>query len=136
MDEIEKIETLLDSHPEDQGLRLMLAELLAERGDDRAIGVRWMVHQGKFPARDSVFTAGVETWDWWSMLPGWNGGIGDSNDRTDRLDPALMRALDQHHRKSNWSNDCCYCEYRSRSEAEYALCRALNSVEKARRSRK
>src|SRR5205085_1180842 len=108
-------------------------EWLAERGDGQAEGLRWMVAHDKNPVHDTLFSTGPSTWDWWSMLPGWNGGFGDKNDRSDRLEPALMQALDEYHRKSNWSGECAYCEYLTRSDAEAALCRVLAAKDEAPR---
>ena len=61
---------VLDDSPDDQAARWLLAEWLAERGDDRAEGLRWMVAHGKYPALDTLISPASQTWDWWSMLPG------------------------------------------------------------------
>lgn len=118
----------LDDQPSDEAARWLLGEWLSDRGDRRGKCYRWMVEHGKFTTLETLFSTGSNTWDWWSMLPGWNGGAGDINDRHDRLPMELMNALDKFCRKSNWSNDCAYCEYHTRREAEEALCRALHDT--------
>lgn len=116
----------LDAHPDDQAARLLLAEWLGERGDGKANATLWMVRADKFAAAHDGFPGLTPTWDWWSMLPGYHGGIEAHNDRPDRIDPALMRLLRRYRRKSDWSGDCAYCEYLSRREAEDALADALD----------
>jgi uncharacterized protein (TIGR02996 family) len=125
MSEEQYFHKMLNDDPADEAARLLLAEWLAERGDERAAAYRWMVLAAKHPVHDMMYATGPHTWDWWSMLTGWNSGDGDTNDRHDRLDPYLLRALDQFHRKSNWKGDCAYCEFMTRREAEEALVRAL-----------
>jgi uncharacterized protein (TIGR02996 family) len=118
-------ESALDDHPDDHGARLLFAEWLAECGDARAEAYFWMVVSAKRPAVDVVLAYGRNSWDWWSMVDGWKGESGGDNSLPDRVEPAVMLALDNFTHKSDWSNGCAYCEYRSRSEAEEALCRAL-----------
>lgn len=119
---------VLDEQPADEAARFLLAQWLSARGDPRGECFHWMVEHVKYTTLESLFSTGSTTWDWWSMLPGWNGGAGDINDRRDRLPMALMNALEKFCRKSNWSNDCAYCEYHTRREAEEALCRALRDT--------
>jgi uncharacterized protein (TIGR02996 family) len=119
---------MLDDHPADHAARLLLSEWLGERGDERAEAYRWMALQGKYPTQDFMLASGPHTWDWWSMLPGWNGGLGDTNDRHDRVGPKLLRALEGYYRKSNWSGECAYCEFITRHGAEEAMCRAVATV--------
>jgi uncharacterized protein (TIGR02996 family) len=117
--------SLLDQHPDDQGARLLFAECLAECGDSRAGAYRWMAIRAKRPARDIVNGYHKNTWDWWSMIDGWKGESGNDNSFPDRVEPAIMQALAEYSCKSDWSDGCAYCEYRTRAEAEDALCRAL-----------
>jgi hypothetical protein len=125
VDDEDLFHATLDSDSRDQGARLLLAEWLAERGDPRADGYRWMVLAGKYPTQDFLITLRPRTWDWWSMRPGWNGGEGDTNNKHDRVEPPLFDALTGCLRKSRWSKNGAYCEYASRRSAEEALCRAL-----------
>lgn len=117
----------LDAKPDDPAARLLLAEWHADRGDPRAIGYRWMAERGKFPEHDEHYSDRDYggTWDWWSMLAGWSGSGGDMNLEHDRVPQPVMDSLDGYHHKSDWSSDCAYCEYRSRTEADDALARAL-----------
>lgn len=50
----------LDVDPSDSALRLLLAEWLVARGDDLAVGYRWLAEHGKHPYRAHT------TWDWWN----------------------------------------------------------------------
>jgi uncharacterized protein (TIGR02996 family) len=49
----------LDREPKDAVLRLLFAEWLAERGDERSTGYRWLAAHHKHP----YFSAGH--WEWW-----------------------------------------------------------------------
>lgn len=115
----------LDADPADQATRRQFAEWLIERGDERGEGYRWMVWHGKWAGPDMTRSIRGQSWDWWSMLPGWNHGKVDNNERPDRLDPQLFDALDQFAYKSNWADNGAYCEFHSREAAEEALVRAL-----------
>lgn len=115
----------LDNQPADEAARWLMAEWLSDRGDRRADCFRWMVEHGKYSIRDMVRATVSNTWDWWSMFPGWQEQPGDNNQEHDRLPPELMKALAHFCHKTNWSKDCAFCEYHTRDAAEEALCQAL-----------
>ena len=116
----------LNDQSADQAARLLLAEWLAERGDPAALAYHWMVRGDKFTTPREGYLIGSTTWDWWSMLPGYHGAIGDHNNRPDRINPSLMQLLEQCAKKSDWSGHCAYCEFFTRREAEDALADALS----------
>jgi hypothetical protein len=117
----------LDANPGDSALRRLFAEWLAGRGDWRASGYLWMARRHKAPSQDLTPRLTAQTWEWWSMLPGWEGQTGDVNTRPDRLPTKLLRALDGYAYKSGWTNRCAYCQFYTRIEAEESLCRAVTS---------
>jgi len=118
----------LDASPNDSGLRLLFAHWLEQRGDWRAAGYFWMAVYHKAPALDLTRRVEEATWDWWSMLTGWQGHGGDVNNRPDRIPPEIMEGLDGYKKKSHWS-DSAYCEFYTRRLAEESLCRVVNRVQ-------
>ena len=115
----------LDAWPADEAARWLLADWLGDRGDPRGGCYSWMVEHAKYTTVETRFAAGSTTWEWWSMLPGWQRNDSESNNGHDRLPRELMEALRQFSRKSNWSDKCAFCEYFTRRDAEESLCRAL-----------
>lgn len=96
----------LDAAPGDVAARLLFGEWLADRGDWRSPGYRWMGEQAKWPdppgsLHDIVWTE----WHWWS----WAYPESKHAELTGGL-PALMQ--------SHWA-------YASRRDAEEALCQAI-----------
>src|SRR5262249_54510434 len=65
-DDLNRIESHLDEHPEDAASRLVLADLLEERGREHAAQLqRWLAQHGRWP--DSDLALFHETgWHWWS----------------------------------------------------------------------
>lgn len=55
----------IEANPDDPLPKLLFADHLDEHSDPRATGLRWVVDQGKKPARDTQHG----TWDWWSRPP-------------------------------------------------------------------
>ena len=55
----------IEAAPDDPLPKLLFADFLGEHGDARAAGLRWLVDQGKRPARDTQYGS----WDWWSRPP-------------------------------------------------------------------
>jgi uncharacterized protein (TIGR02996 family) len=58
--------TAINVAPDDDLPKLLFADWLADRDDQRAACLRWMVAEHKRPAFDSIDT---KTWDWWSRTP-------------------------------------------------------------------
>jgi hypothetical protein len=56
----EEINRMLDLNAADSGARLLWAEWLEERGDERGVGYRWLAETDKHPY------LAHSTWDWWS----------------------------------------------------------------------
>jgi|SRR5947209_10056835 len=52
--------------PDDDLPKLVFADWLADRGDERSACLRWLVDEHKRPAFDRIDT---KTWDWWSRMP-------------------------------------------------------------------
>jgi len=97
----------LDMSPDDSGARLLFAEWLADGGDERSAGYRFMAEQVKRPF------ASMSTWEWWQDVP--------TNPPEIRLAEDLWQALPVapavgYPRCKEWA---------SRSEAEEALCQLL-----------
>lgn len=118
---------LLDEAPSDSAARWLFAEWLAERGDWRAAGYRWMAREGKYPQRTP--SGGDITWDWWSATPSGDAGRRDPSHDHEHLTPALFELLEGYSYHSDWSNQVAYREYYTREDAEEALCRALYALQ-------
>ncbi len=106
MDE-DYFQAALDARIDDDSARLLFSEWLAECGDPRADGYRWMAVNEKHPHGSNF------TWDWWNA---------DShNDDSIRLPNALWQLLLP---PPNEAYVRCK-EFATRRDAENELCRAL-----------
>lgn len=61
----ERLERALDREPGNQELRLLLADLREEAGEDTR-AARWRAARGKWPYRAQWLTAAPEEWSWWA----------------------------------------------------------------------
>ena len=90
------------------GMRLVYADWLEERGDAHAAAQRWLVHRQKFPRYSG------KSWDWWRY-----------GDRPDCLAEDLPATIwDRLPGKPSDANRHCK-EYPTRRSAERALYKAL-----------
>jgi hypothetical protein len=97
----------LDADPNNQSMRWLFAQWLAEHGDWRAAGYFFMVEQHKIPYKS------YDTWEWWQNE--------SMNPDTIRLDDELWLALPV---KPPTSYPRCK-EWPTRRDAEEALCQLL-----------
>lgn len=96
----------LDASPNDLAARLLLAEWLEARGDWRADGYAWMARHCKRPLLHPML------WKWWTI-----GMYGTPS----AIDDAFEQILDGFAEKGESRS----VHYRTRNEAEEAVCRAL-----------
>lgn len=109
MSDEEFFQTALDSDEEDHPARLLFADWLADRGDTRSAGPRWLVERRVVPQD----YRGSRTWDW--------------NDDAvfDRMTGALPHALFSALEGGHLAMSEHYREYPTRRDAESALYDAL-----------
>ena len=97
---------------DDAAARLLFADWLADRGDDRASGYRFMAERAKHPYR------GHNTFEWWTMA--------SANSDAIKLSDELWQALPV--TPANGYPDCK--EFRTRRRAEEALCALVTPARK------
>jgi hypothetical protein len=113
-DDASFFESSLQNSIGDAAARLLFGEWLEERGDWRAEGYQWMAQRNKEPSQQS------QTCDWWHENA-------TSNRREIVLPDFVWTALDA---PVTHNHENCK-EFASRSAAEEALCRALQSLRPA-----
>lgn len=104
----------LDAEPNNAGLRLVFADWLEDRGDDRALGYRWMGENGKtaFDWSTSTQSNGERTFDWYFA----DGQAQWTVPMYCRI-PASFRPW--------FPPGLDFPSYRTRRDAEEAVCRAV-----------
>jgi uncharacterized protein (TIGR02996 family) len=100
----------LAAAPGDAAARLLLAEWLAERGDERSEGYRWMARHHKYP----LFLGGRRMWAWTDAF--------QHGAEHNHLPAALFDALPQ-------PIDSIWKSYRKQHEAEEDLARQIDAIE-------
>lgn len=109
----ERMQRLLDDHPEDAPTRLILADLLEERGDtDAARCQRWLGREGKWPD-SNLKPLGLKGWHWWSKV---------HDPQQTRVHAELPVKVQTFMPQGEWI-------YPTRREAEEVLARALAAME-------
>jgi uncharacterized protein (TIGR02996 family) len=104
----------LDEFPADSGARLLFAEWLAERGDERAPGARWLAQESAQPQD----YRGSRTWDWNDEL------------HFSELVGAIPHEMFESLKGGRLSLSSGYREYSDRRSAEEAFCQIFEPIEK------
>ena len=99
-------QSALDTEPSDSAARRLLAEWLRERGDWRAAGYGWLARHHKRPLFNQMM------WRWWTI-----GMAGTPSAILPELETGMDQFADQETSRT--------FSYRTRPEAELAVCRAL-----------
>jgi hypothetical protein len=124
--DIEAMERVLDSEPGNWEQRLVLADAYEEAGDEAmAFAQRWMAAKRRKPFKGaSLFgeVMGEATWEWWSK-PGM-----EAVKESTIWEPVIYQRLTQYKFKAG--NDQ-YREWKTRSDAEKALAKALKECREA-----
>ena len=122
MTDEDAFETALDANPEDWALRLVYADWLQERDDDRAAGMRWMGGNEKRPYdwNTNRVIRYFNSFDWKneSTIIGW------AVPSHCMISPELFARLVPQNLSPPAAGTFGWADYRSRREAEDALCRA------------
>jgi uncharacterized protein (TIGR02996 family) len=109
----DRLQAQLDAHPEDTHSRLILADLLEERGDeDAARCQRWLGTEAKWPDSD-LGAIKKKGWHWWSR----------PDAQRKREHAALPLPVQTYMPQGEWL-------YATRREAEEVLARALAELAK------
>ena len=119
------IHSRLDADPSDSAARLLLAEHLAEHGDDvQARGLRWLAVNNKRPIGPGelphYFTA-FNPWTWWRDCSRWDGG-GNSSGSLGNLADVICEQVGF----LPW-----FRGFDTRRAAESAFCAALAATERS-----
>lgn len=99
-----------DRDNSDSDARLLFAEYLDERGDDRAAGYRWMGERAKWPYCDDYYDM---PYGWHNAGPGTTPHCGLTWEILEAMDSVIVGGL---------------MEFPTRRAAEEALCRAVTEM--------
>lgn len=113
-------QSVIDVANDDSAARMLFAEWLGDRGDERSAGYAWMGERHKSPSAipSSLKMIIGERWSWFILL---SPDIGHSNE----LPADVMSRMPLHKSIANGSGSV---KYKTRRDAEEAICFALIEV--------